>query len=236
MGGGATASGGRNAAGSAFAPSVGMLSTDGFAGGVGGLAPYWMLVLAMDAKQRGPILIPLFPACSLATLPYLIHRPRVPTPSQLADAVRSMLAACGAPRAAVLAHSYGTAMAGALLKQAPALACESTGRPARKVDRENDRPRFCRGEVVDSACDALVVAARHAQDALHYARSDAGCQPASDAFADHGVQLTLVPPGRGRAARRFAASASEMSCSAESSPVKNVRTPRGVSIRCLIPR
>ena len=94
--------------------------------GVGGLAPYWLLLVLASRQHRGAIILPLFPHCSLSCLPVLASAPRPPTPTELASSIREMVYACGFRQAAFLSHSFGTAALGALLKTAPDLALAAT--------------------------------------------------------------------------------------------------------------
>jgi hypothetical protein len=108
-----------------------------FLHGVGGMPAYWLLLLIASRKHRGDFFVPIFPHCSLCSLPVLASAPRALKPDELAAAICAMLAtACGAtadgstqppiPRAAFLAHSLGTATLAALLKCAPHIAAAAT--------------------------------------------------------------------------------------------------------------
>jgi hypothetical protein len=123
--------------------------------GVGGLSPYWPLLIVLNARHEGEIMMPIFSLCSLTALPAIALLPPPPTPRELALAVREMLLARpptddddgemrqqqqqkqqhrGGPdggesrhrRAAFLAHSFGTAMLGSVLKADPTLAAAAT--------------------------------------------------------------------------------------------------------------
>ena len=93
--------------------------------GVGGLLPYCVFVLHVAWCTRGAVIVPLFPQCALSQMPAVALANRPPVPRELAAAVREMLAACGARKAAFIAHSFGTAVLATLLKKSPqtAVAC-----------------------------------------------------------------------------------------------------------------
>ena len=97
-----------------------------FLHGVGGLAPYWLLLVLAARRHKGSIVVPMFPHCSLSCLPVLASAPRPPSPEELAAAVREMVYACGFRHASFLSHSFGTAALGALVKAAPDLCAAVT--------------------------------------------------------------------------------------------------------------
>ena len=101
-----------------------------FMHGVGGLPPYWLLLLFASQQHRGHLFVPIFPHCAICSMPVLASSPRALKPHELATAIRRMLTLTDSPgathvKAAFLAHSFGTAALAATLKLAPdlALAC-----------------------------------------------------------------------------------------------------------------
>ena len=103
-----------------------------FLHGVGGLPVYWLLLIITSLTHRGVILIPIFPHCSLSSLPVLASAPKPPLPHELAYAIQQMLrltTKTPAPtpiRCAFLAHSFGTAALACILKRSPELAASTT--------------------------------------------------------------------------------------------------------------
>ena len=123
-----TSGGGRNKHGGANAGGAGTVD-DGarcerpivFMHGVGGLPAYTRFLLQLAAAHpSAPLLLPLFPSCTIR-LPTLSAPPPLRTP-QLVVALEEMVAGTGAAAATFVAHSMGTAYLAATLRARPALA------------------------------------------------------------------------------------------------------------------
>ena len=92
-----------------------------FMHGVGGLPAYTRFLLQMAAAHpAAPLLLPLFPSCTIR-LPTLSAPPPLRTP-QLVAALEEMVSGTGFAAATFVAHSMGTAYLAATLRARPALA------------------------------------------------------------------------------------------------------------------